>query len=87
MGSSDLYTHLNSPPLQPSTVHQLAETKTIVEQKGLKKQKQLCKIGKIDLLYLGLYARKWDFVVCKQQRRRPACAFAQSDQHLFIHSM
>ena len=30
----------------------------------------------------GLNARKPVFGVCKQQRRRPACASAQTDQHL-----
>ena len=29
---------------------------------------------------MGLYARKPDFIACKQQRPRPACALAQSDQ-------
>ena len=27
-------------------------------------------------------ARKYDLVACEQQRRRSACAFAQSDQRL-----
>ena len=31
---------------------------------------------------LGLDAKKPVFVVCEQHRRRPACAFAQSDQLL-----
>ena len=31
---------------------------------------------------MGLIARKPDFVACEQQRRRPACASAQSDQRL-----
>ena len=30
----------------------------------------------------GLDTRHRDFVACKQQRRRPACASAQSDQRL-----
>ena len=30
----------------------------------------------------GSHARKLDFVVCAQQRCRPACALVQSDQHL-----
>ena len=33
-------------------------------------------------LNMGLDARKPDFVACEQQRRRPAGAYAQSDQHL-----
>ena len=32
---------------------------------------------------MGPVARKPDFVVCKQQRHRPACVSAQSDQHLY----
>ena len=32
--------------------------------------------------YMGLEARKPVFGVCKQQRRRPACASAQSNQRL-----
>ena len=31
---------------------------------------------------LGLVERKHDFVVCEQQRRKPACVPAQSDQRL-----
>ena len=31
---------------------------------------------------LGFDARKADFVACEQHRRRPVCAFAQSDQRL-----
>ena len=33
-------------------------------------------------VYMGLVVRKSDFVACKQQRSRPACADAQSDQRL-----
>ena len=32
--------------------------------------------------HLGLAAGKPDFVACEQQSRRPACASAQSGQHL-----
>ena len=32
--------------------------------------------------YLGLNGRKPDFVVCEHQRRRLACAYAQSGQRL-----
>ena len=32
--------------------------------------------------YIGLVLRKPVFVVCEQQKRRPACASAQSDQCL-----
>ena len=32
--------------------------------------------------YMGLDARYPDFVACEQQRRRPACASAQSDERL-----
>ena len=31
---------------------------------------------------MGLYQEKTCLRVCEQQRRRPACASAQSDQHL-----
>ena len=34
-------------------------------------------------IIIGLDARDPDFDACEQQRRRPACASAQSDQHLF----
>ena len=34
------------------------------------------------ILYMSLVARKPGFAACKQQRRRPACASAQPDQHL-----
>ena len=30
--------------------------------------------------HMGIDARNPDFVTCEQQRRRPGCAFAQSDQ-------
>ena len=36
------------------------------------------------LLYLGIIAIKPDFVLCEQQRLRPACASTQSGQHLVI---
>ena len=32
--------------------------------------------------HIGHDAREPDFVACEQQKRRPACAFTQSDQHL-----
>ena len=32
--------------------------------------------------HIGHDGRQPDFVACEQQKRRPACAFAQSDQHL-----
>ena len=31
---------------------------------------------------MGIVARIPDFVACEEQRRRPACAAAKSDQHL-----
>ena len=41
---------------------------------------------KLDIQHLnvnvGPSGRKSDFVVCEQQRFRPACAYAQSDQNL-----
>ena len=43
----------------------------------------LCKEGVTSLLYhLDLDTRKPVLGVCEQQRRRPACAPSQSDQHL-----
>ena len=38
--------------------------------------------GRYVLAHLGLEARKPNFAACEQQRRRPACASAQSDQRL-----
>ena len=32
--------------------------------------------------HMGLNAINPDFDACEQQRRRPACVFAQPDQHL-----
>ena len=32
--------------------------------------------------HMGLGASNLSWEVCKQYRRRPACAYAQSDQHL-----
>ena len=32
--------------------------------------------------YMGVDERNPDFVACKQQKRRPACASAKSDQRL-----
>ena len=32
--------------------------------------------------YMGVGARRPDYVACDQQRHRPACAPKQSDQHL-----
>ena len=34
------------------------------------------------ILYMGLVVRKPDFVACEKQRRRPACAFTQTDHCL-----
>ena len=34
--------------------------------------------------HMGLDARNPDFVPCEQQRRRPACVSAQSDQRLYF---
>ena len=42
-------------------------------------------LGKV-YYYMGLYLRKPDFIACEQQRRRPACSSAQSEQHL-CHSI
>ena len=36
----------------------------------------------LQLHHMGLDRRKPDFDICKQQRCRPACASAHSDQHL-----
>ena len=33
---------------------------------------------------MGFVARKPDFVVCEQQRRRKAYTFMQSDQHFLL---
>ena len=33
--------------------------------------------------HMGLDVRNPDFAACEQQRCRPACASAQSDQHLY----
>ena len=38
---------------------------------------------KIILSYMGLNTRKPVFRICKEQRCGPACASAQSDQHLY----
>ena len=35
------------------------------------------------IIYICLDEGNLDFGVCKQQRRRPACIYAQSDQRLF----
>ena len=36
----------------------------------------------IPSIHVGFVARNYGFVTCKQRRRRPACALAQSDQRL-----
>ena len=37
--------------------------------------------------YMGIVARKLDFVACDKQRHRPACASKQSGQPLFYSLM
>ena len=50
-------------------------------------ENRICAAGlkmRSTFILLGPRCEKLDFVTCKKQRRRPACAFAQSGQRLYF---
>ena len=75
MGRGEAYLQLG-----PAQCH--CDRQRLLSKHGNRHLRNLYRQEDIYRYILGLKAIKADFVACKQQRRRPACAFVQSDQRL-----